>query len=186
MDRSSKLFGLFQRAHSFCRSNYPEEITIVESRRFPDQNARSFLLQYVYVVINSGMKNQVADKIFAKFYRGLDASAIGHPGKRKAVEQALAEHEKWFINLQQADDKLAYLDSLPWIGPITKYHLARNLGLDYAKPDRHMSRLAHTFGYNDNVQKMCEDISRKAGLRVGTVDVILWRYLSSKDGKTDE
>ena len=77
--------------------------------------------------------------------------------------------------LQASNDKIEYLDSLPMIGPITKYHLARNLGIDCAKPDRHLVKLAKYFGY-PSVQQMCEDISKESGYRIGTVDVILWRY----------
>jgi len=77
--------------------------------------------------------------------------------------------------MNNINEQLEYLKSLPWIGDITKYHLARNLGLDVAKPDRHLMRLAKIFKYDD-VQKMCQDVAERSKDRIGTVDVVLWRY----------
>ena len=76
------------------------------------------------------------------------------------------------------------METLPWIGPITKYHLARNLGIDVAKPDRHLVRLAKRFGYNEStgVQQMCEELAERTRDRIGVVDVVLWRYANLKVG----
>jgi hypothetical protein len=49
------------------------------------------------------------------------------------------------------------------------------MGIDCAKPDRHLQRLADRFGYS-NVQTMCREIANESGYRIGTVDLILWRY----------
>lgn len=73
--------------------------------------------------------------------------------------------------------RVGYLGTLPWIGKITKWHLARNMGIDVAKPDRHLVRLCEEFGFKD-VQKMCGFISKRTGDRIGLVDVILWRALN--------
>lgn len=72
-----------------------------------------------------------------------------------------------------ADDKLAFCESLPWIGGITKYHLAKNFGADVAKPDVHLKRLADAAGCT--AQALCDRLARETGYRVGTVDVVLWR-----------
>lgn len=68
------------------------------------------------------------------------------------------------------------LQKFPYIGRITSYHLAKNLGFDVAKPDRHLLRLAQYAGIGD-VQKMCSIISGKSGDPIPYVDLILWRYL---------
>jgi len=60
-------------------------------------------------------------------------------------------------------------------GPITKYHLARNLGVDCVKPDRHLARLAERFGYG-TPDAMCRAIQDELGGRLGTIDAVLWRY----------
>lgn len=154
-----------------------KEIDYCRSLQFDKCTPKHFLMEYAYVVISSGMKNQVADKIFERFMNGggLNVFAIGHRGKREAIERAIKEHQEWFTKLQVASDKLAFLDTLPWIGPITKYHLARNVGLDVVKPDRHLVRLAAFFEYPD-AATMCAAISESVHERVGVVDVILWRY----------
>lgn len=124
-------------------------------------------------------KKVKAEKIFQK-WKDEGSDTIGHLGKRKAIKEM--EQKDDFIplfikKLQNGTDeeKIELLGQLGWIGNITKYHLARNLGIDCAKPDRHLVRLAEKFGY-DNVQDMCKFISKCVGDRIGTVDVVLWRY----------
>ena len=53
--------------------------------------------------------------------------------------------------------------------------LAGNGRLEYAKPDRHLIRLAEKYGFND-VQAMCEYLAQLDNERIGVIDVVLWRY----------
>jgi hypothetical protein len=176
---SEALTDYFISAFNFCTSRFLAEVAVVEERMFEGQTAWDFYLAYVWVVVNSGMKNTVAERIYWRFRDSDgDLAKIGHPGKQQAITTAQKEYSRWFSTLQSSSDKLAYLESLPWIGAITKYHLARNLGLDCAKPDRHLTRIAQHFGYAD-VQAMCQVLAAEFGLRVGTVDVILWRFMVS-------
>jgi len=133
-----------------------------------------FLVEYIFVVLNASMKNWVAAKIFRRFMEKLDFDMIGHESKRKAIIEASLKYRGWFVSLQRAPDKLAFLETLPWIGEATKYRLVRNLGIDVAKPDRHLLRVARRFGYND-VQEMRRELSEVTGDRVGVVDLALWR-----------
>ena len=41
------------------------------------------------------------------------------------------------------------------MGPVMRYHLARNIGLDAVKPDRHLVRLTKHFCFKD-AYTMCE------------------------------
>lgn len=179
------------------KAGFKKEIDFVERRKFSDIKPLDFLQEYVYVVINSGMKNQVADGIYRR-YREKGSSVVGHPGKRKAIIKAQLHYRYWFAELKQCGsiiEKLNYLVTLPWIGPITAFHLARNLGIDVAKPDRHLLRIAQHFGYDKNqvnlgyVQMMCKDIAKKTGDRIGTADIVLWRFSvlcspwNAKDGE---
>ena len=70
---------------------------------------------------------------------------------------------------------IAALQVLPFIGPVTAFHLAKNLGMPLAKPDRHLRRLARDIGYAD-VQRLCSDISKFTGDSIQVVDLVLWRY----------
>ena len=101
------------------------------------------------------------------------STAFGHKGKTAAIDRVWAEKEALLAAYLAAGDKLEWLQTLPWIGGITKYHLAKNFGLQYAKPDVHMQRLANTFG--TTAQELCERIAAAQGLKVATVDTVLWR-----------
>jgi hypothetical protein len=182
------ILEFYQKAKDLCiKSGYQDEIDWVEKRKLEDQNVTTFFGEYMYVVVNSGMKNAVAEEIYRRAIKA-GMSAIGHPEKRKALQLGMKMKEQWWAEFKEKktlDEQLAYLESLPWIGPITKYHLARNPGLDVAKPDRHMVRLAYYFNF-PNVQKMCEYVSRSTGDRVGTVDVVLWRITVLHNGNFQE
>jgi hypothetical protein len=181
----TEILTFYQQAKALCiESGYQGEIDLVEKRKLEDQTADDFGRQFMYVILNSGMNNKIAEGMYrAAIKHGI--KAIGHPGKRAAIERGLARRREWFDELKSKktlNGQLDFLESLPWIGPITKYHLARNLGIDVAKPDRHMVRVAYHFNF-PNVQKMCEEISKTTGERVGTVDIVLWRAMHITEGK---
>lgn len=75
-------------------------------------------------------------------------------------------------------DNFKHLTNLPMIGAITRYHLARNLGFDVAKPDIHLERLAAHYGFTDTAT-MCAYLARIEGQRVGAVDFVLWAYCAA-------
>lgn len=62
-----------------------------------------------------------------------------------------------------------------FVEPTTSLHLAKNIGLPVAKPDRHICRIANTFGF-DKVQRLCENIARVIDEPIQVIDVVLWRY----------
>lgn len=174
--KNEDIIQFYNTAKEYCIDHgFAQEIKWVRQRRFENVDSDYFLHEYAFVVINSGMKNQVAEKIFQRFQIAFDLKTIGHLGKRKAIEECMKNSKLWFNALKEAEDKVEFLGTLPWIGKITKYHLARNVGIDVAKPDRHLVRLSRMFGFKDP-QDMCGYISEKTKDRVGVVDVILWRY----------
>lgn len=158
-------------------SGYQHEIDAVEKRHFSDCTAKKFLSQFAYVVLNTGMKNQVAEKMFKRLCEE-GVKTVNHKQKQLAIIFVQNKYEELFQELQQQntdEKKIAFLETLPFIGQITKYHLARNLGIDCAKPDRHLVRLAYHFDFQGDVHAMCKFIHDKTGERIGTIDVILWR-----------
>jgi hypothetical protein len=66
------------------------------------------------------------------------------------------------------------LQRFPFIGEITAFHLAKNLGFDCPKPDRHLQRLSIQHGYK-SVQEFCAAISNASGHSVRNIDTLLWR-----------
>lgn len=138
----------------------------------PVSDINTFFCEYMWVVINSGMKNQIAKKIYDKMMKeGFDV--FKHEGKVKAIKDVYQNADKYFREYLEAKDKLAYLETMPFIGKITKYHLAKNYGLDFCKPDRHLERIAKQ--YNTTPEKLCGKLAKETNLRIGTVDLIIWR-----------
>jgi len=156
---------------------YADEIRWAETLKWCT-NADDFFGEYMWVVLSSGMKNQIArliqNRIIQAWGEGKPtSSAFGHKGKVKAIDEVSNHRVYYFLQWQQANDKLEYLATIPWIGDITKFHLAKNLGMDIAKPDRHLVRIAKL--YDTSCFELCRSISSITGLRVATVDLIIWR-----------
>lgn len=154
-----------------------EDIEWAESIRPPD-NVIEFALEAIFVICNSGMKNTVARGIFnrvtAQLMDGKPVGAVfGHKGKVEAIERIWRDRDRLLSEFLDADDRLAYCASLPFIGNITKYHLAKNFGVQCAKPDVHLQRLADREGCTP--QDLCERLAAESGYSVATVDTVLWR-----------
>ena len=154
-----------------------EDIAWSEGCRLPD-NADDFALEAVWVILNSGMKNTVARGIFDRVQPALFEGrpvrdVFGHPGKAAAIETIWRDRAKLYADFKAADDKLAFCAAIPWIGQITKYHLAKNWGENFAKPDVHLVRVAERSGMD--VHDLCAVLAAQSGYRVGTVDLVIWR-----------
>lgn len=144
----------------------------------PPPNAKALAAEAIYVIVNSGMSNVVAVPIFercmAALHKGKSATTVfGHPGKAAAIDHIWRRRVTLFRQLRKTDDLVAFCATLPWTGDITKYHLAKNLGADVAKPDVHINRLAAPEGVT--AHQLCERLAKETGYRVATVDLILWR-----------
>lgn len=160
-------------------AGYGDEIDWSDSMKKCD-NAIDFWMEYSWVVINSGMKNQVAqgiwDRVLPYVLRGGSAhDCFGHKGKCGGIDEIwrdkLVHFNYW--KLLGRDEDVDYLLGLPWIGEITKWHLAKNLGADVVKPDRHLVRIASAEGTTPH--DMCLVIHCITGDRLATVDTVIWR-----------
>ena len=157
-----------------------------------DINPRFFFEQYAFVVLCSYWKEQYARKEWEKYLQSGDFSVISNRRKREAIQNMLPVYNEKFRELVVAENKLDYLQTLYMIGEVTRCHLARNIGIDCVKPDRHMTRLALEQGYIpfplkprrvsvleqwEAATQMCTDIREDIGgaEKLGTIDVILWR-----------
>lgn len=160
-------------------NGYQKEIDVVNNRKFEDIDAEYFLNEFIFVVLSAGKSNKAVITTTKKIRENnFDLFVIGHSKKILAIIEGVNNHEEWFEELKSKktdEEKIEYLESRPFIGKATKYHLARNLGLDYAKPDVHLKRLTTKFSF-ETANDLCKFISEKTGDRVGVVDVVLWRY----------
>lgn len=144
----------------------------------PASTADEFAERAIYVICNSGMMNRIAEPIFERcmvaLREGRSAETeFGHPGKRIAIDQIWQQRHALFEQYRSAPHDLAQLQELPWIGPVTVFHLAKNLGTDVAKPDVHLERLARRD--RTTSQTLCRRLSRATGYRIATIDTVLWR-----------
>ena len=169
---------LFLRIATAVRAaGYTDAIEWSENIKLP-AIAEDFATEAIYVICNSGMSNTVAVPIFERCMEALHhgksvATVFGHPGKAVAIDKIWRRRRSLYRKLLKADDVVEFCGTLPWTGPTTKYHLAKNLGADVAKPDVHMIRLADPEGVTP--QQLCERLATETGYRVATVDLILWR-----------
>ncbi len=169
----------FSLKNKLIELGYNEEIEsikwILSRKKFTKD---SFLKEYIWVVVNSGMKNQVAEIIFHKIIYAINndiniLNFFKNKSKVDAINFVKNNLNAIYREFKTTEDKISYLESLPQIGPITKYHLARNLGIDIFKPDRHLVRIANERSIS--VEELCGTISNQSGDKIGIVDLVLWR-----------
>jgi len=156
---------------------YEADITWAENVKPPD-DAHDFLSEYIFVVCNSGMKSQIARVIFDKIIVAINNNipvwlVFKNFHKVNAITHVLGLKNHYFNQYLEADDTLEFCSTLPYMGDIIKYHLAKNFGYDCVKPDRHLERIAKN--YNTNPFKMCQKVSDIVGDNLNTVDTVIWR-----------
>ncbi len=176
---------------------YAAEIDWQESRCLALLTESEFLNEAAWVVLSSGMREAVIRQIFPKISQSFlnwgsareivlerdlcEARALKifhHPRKISAIgaiccKVAETGFERYKLSIQTKGIDL--LQELDFIGPITKYHLAKNIGLDVVKPDRHLVRLARATNFKDPID-LCQRISDITGDKVSVIDIVLWRY----------
>lgn len=159
---------------------YGSDITWAETIA-PPATAEAFAEEVIFVICNSGMKNTVARMIYGKVMpcvasRRSAFHVFKHRGKANAIDRIWRHRVRlWreFMAISTDEGRLGWLRELPWIGDITKYHLAKNFGMQVAKPDVHLQRLSRLFG--QSAQDLCHSLSKRAGLKLATIDTLLWR-----------
>jgi hypothetical protein len=156
---------------------YGDDYAWAQAVAAPD-TPEAFALEHAFVVCNSGMRAMVAVIIFEKVRGALllgrpVADVFGHPGKAAGIQHVWDRRVVYFAEYAAAADEVEFLATLPWVGPITKWHLAKNFGVGCVKPDRWLTRLATALGTDPDA--LCARLAAWSGDRVGTVDVVLWR-----------
>jgi len=158
-------------------AGYADEIEWARNIK-PCTSSWEFAYDCIWVILNSGMKNQVAQKIWERIKTAWKedkptSSAFGHKGKVSAIDYIRANRDRLFWEYNHSEQPIEFLKSLPWIGEITCWHLAKNLGYDCVKPDRHLVRIANE--HNMSPAELCNWLADREGERVATIDTIIWR-----------
>lgn len=188
------------------QNGYSNEIDWQENVDLNDLTYQLFLKEYSWVVLASGLSDKVVTKVFPKIqsifdnwnrldyikqnYTELEISLLkvfNNKLKIKALlNTTLFLYSKGFeyIKNEIKTKGLDFLKSLSFIGETTCYHLAKNIGLSYAKPDRHLIRISNSIGAH-SPQILCNIISERIAEKIQVVDLVLWRY-ATLDNKYEE
>ena len=160
-------------------------------------NEDDFLRELAWVILCSGFRVDTVRKkweeIHAAFYHFSQARLIYEFEERcraralrafknhKKIDAIIAgakivAQKKWENVLKEIKDGgIDSLEQFPYIGKITKYHLAKNIGIDCCKPDRHLVRIAEIFNV-ESPDLLCQIVSSSTAERVSVADYVIWRW----------
>ena len=178
-------------------AGYADEVSWQLSRQTKAIDETDLLRESAWVILSSGFRESIVKKIFTYislcFYdwesagvitqnrdmcRATALSAINHVGKIDGIIRVAEIIDKTGFNVLKQriiTDPICELMRFPYVGKITAYHLAKNLGFQVAKADRHLMRLSSIAGFSD-VQEFCSTISEMTDDPINVVDIVLWRY----------
>ena len=174
---------------------YIDEIAWQARVQLHEVTQTTFLREAAWVVLNTGMRESVVRMKFdalERIFGGFESSWVwrhrktirlkalevfAHPAKIGAIID-IAGHVRTLTNedlVQRLRQPESFLVELPYIGPVTWRHLAKNLGASTSKPDRHLVRFTEQVG-RLSVDELCAEIADWVGEPVEIVDVVLWRW----------
>lgn len=182
---------------NIINQGFEYEIEWQSSLKRIDLTEKIFLRESAWVVLSAGMSEVVIRSIFPRFseafydWQSADEimSSVNYCKERafttfknvRKIEAIIdiathvAVNSFEHVRRSIEDSGVEYISKFPFMGPATSFHLAKNLGMSVAKPDRHLLRIAEAFGYRD-VQCLCSDIAEYVGDDIAEVDLVLWRY----------
>lgn len=178
-------------------AGFADEIDWQADLSFEDVSESSFLREAAWVVLCSGMRETTVRKHFpsisrafcnwssataivnnSKYCRRNALAVFSHPLKIEAIISVairIVAEGYDAIHSSIRDLGVDYLQSFAFIGPITAYHLAKNIGLNYSKADRHLVRVAFATGYASPFE-MCSAIASIVQESIAVIDLVIWRY----------
>lgn len=192
--------ALYEHALDHLRATEPDPealLALWRSERAEGRTDRELLAEYGWVVVSCGMTANVTKKLWPGLTEGFRqwqpaAVAANRREVRVAALGVLKNPRKIDAILDYAEDLvqnpgqisrlaampvkevLAYLQTLPWVGPTSRYHLARNLGWDVVVQTGPVPRLAAFLGRTP--EELVTTTARTVGERVRTVDLVLWNW----------
>lgn len=202
MTRAETLLNFYRDAeHQVRAAGFSWELEWQRERMLQDFTEQDLLRESAWVILCSGFRESVvrnafdyvslcfcdwesAHEISARQHACIETAAWRFSNRRKLTAIArIAEiiHDHGFKSFQShlKDDPIEKLQALPFIGPVTSWHLAKNLGFDVAKNDRHLARLAYVHGFSD-AQSLCAVIADATGEAASVIDIVLWRFATLK------
>lgn len=196
--RTERLIAAYMTAkESVIEAGFAAEIDWQSQLDFDDVTEQDFLRESTWVILSAGMRETVVRAKFPAISRAFlgwlsartivrrsehcrqsSLSVFAHEGKTEAILFLVTVvYRTGFETVRSRikDEGVDYLQSFPYLGPATAFHLAKNLGLNVVKPDRHLVRISERTGYS-SPDAMCRDIAEIVGDKEAVIDVVLWRY----------
>ena len=183
--------------HLVISAGYAQEIDWQEDITFADLTEERFLREFAWVAFSSGFRESVLRNKFdglVNAFLGLTRASeiiinkcacrdsalriFGHRGKVSAVLDTCKVIDSVGFTAFRSQLELGgveFISRLPFMGPATSYHLAKNVGLNVVKPDRHLVRIANGSGF-ESPQELCQSINAVVGDAISVVDIVIWRY----------
>lgn len=180
-------------------SGFAGEAQRHNSQIFADFTESDLLREAAWVILCTGFSARIVRGVFdyislcfcdwesaksiveaAPMCRATALSAFRNSAKIDAIIESAQFIDKTHFGVLKKQILLSpvqTLAGLPYIGPVTSLHLAKNLGLSVAKPDRHLVRLSKLTGF-ENAHRLCSTIASHTGDKVHVVDIVLWRYMT--------
>jgi hypothetical protein len=98
------------------------------------ETADEFAQHVIETICHASVTSAVGRRTFERCMRALELGSTArvgfrHPAKAEAIDMIWRERERLFEDYTASTEKLRYLATLPWIGPVTKHALARRLGV---------------------------------------------------------
>ena len=176
---------------------YGNEVDWQQELNYDKITEQKFLNEISWVILASGMNDKVVRKVFPIIknimfdFKSSDLiqknktrcynnslKVFNHKGKISAiiyVAEYIKLHTFDEVSSRIMKEGIGFIQTFPYMGKATSFHLAKNIGLDYAKPDRHLIRISNSLGYN-TPNDLCKVISNRIQEKKSLIDLVLWRY----------
>ena len=184
------------------QAGFEDEIDWQEEVSLDDVDEHTFLRECAWVVLSAGFREAILRRCFQDISKAFlewesanliirqrdlcRVNALEVFGNRRKIDAILLVAEQVAtegivaIREQIACQGTEFLRQLPFIGPVTACHLAKNLGVPIVKPDRHLMRMAAKTGY-ESPEQMCRTIAEIVGDPLPVIDIVIWRNATLTD-----
>ena len=114
---------------------------VATERSMAPRDAEAFARAIIRAICSASVTPGVGQRTYERCLRALMTGATArlgfrHPGKAEAVDRIWRERHQLYGEYLGSADKLAFLSTLPWIGPVTRRALAFEWGLMNLAVDR--------------------------------------------------
>lgn len=173
------------------------EVDWQENQSIESLTESEFCREAAWVILSSGMGVRSVRSVFGKissaFLDWEDSGKIvghgdicvsqallhfNHKGKINAILSIIQQVNRIGFEAFKSklfDNGVEYIEQFSFFGPATSLHLAKNIGMNVVKPDRHLVRLAEALNFS-TPDKLCKVIANLIDEKASVIDVVLWRY----------